>query len=149
MSSRPMRSARSNVRSPRASVKRTSHRRHVSSRDPGAQRTSRLNELLREIVAEELGRIDDERLEWVSVTRVVTDRSLDRAVVSFTAALGDEVDEDQLVVVFEEHRKRLQHAIGREARLRRTPPLFFEPDRQLRNATRIENILRDVAGETG
>ncbi len=116
-------------------------RRHLPSRDPGAQRSSRLSELLREIIAEELQRIDDERLDWVSVTHVATDRSLDRAVVFFTAALGEPEDEDALVDVFEEHRSRLQHAIGRQATLRRTPPLQFEPDRQLRTATRIDELL--------
>ena len=66
----------------------SSRRRHVQSsgRDQGAQRSSRLNELLREIIAEELNRIDDDRLQWVSVTHVKTDRSLDRAVVRKTAA---------------------------------------------------------------
>ena len=120
-----------------------SRRRHTPRRDPGAQRNRRLNELLREIIAEELARIDDERLEWVSITDVRTDRSLDRAVVFFTAALGDEASEADLVPVFEEHRKRLQSAVGRQATLRRTPPIVFEPDRQLRSAERIESLLRD------
>ena len=124
-----------------------SRRRHVPRRDPGAQRSSRLNELLREIIADELSRIDDDRLEWVSITHVKTDRSLDRAQVFFTAALGEESDEDRLVPVFEEHRSRLQGAIGRQARLRRTPPLVFTPDEQLRSADRIESILRDVGEE--
>jgi len=124
-----------------------SRRRHVPRRDPGAQRSSRLNELLREIIADELARIDDERLEWVSITNVKTDRSLDRAEVSFTAALGDEASEAELVSVFEGHRNRLQAAIGRQTRLRRTPPLVFTPDSQLRSAERIEDILRDVTGE--
>ena len=121
----------------------SSRRRHVhnSGRDQGAQRSSRLNELLREIIAEELNRIDDERLEWVSVTHVKTDRSLDRAVVMYTAALGSADDEAALVDVFEEHRKRLQAAIGRQTTLRRTPPLSFEPDLHLRNASRIEDLL--------
>ena len=124
-----------------------SRRRHVPRRDPGAQRSSRLNELLREIIADELARIDDERLEWVSVTHVKTDRSLDRAEVFFTAALGEEEAEDELVPVFEEHRKALQAAIGRQARLRRTPPLHFTPDHQLRSAERIEDILRQVGND--
>ncbi len=121
----------------------SSRRRHVqgNKRDPGAQRSSRLNELLREIISEELTRIDDDRLRWVSVTHVKTDRSLDRAVVSFTAALGDSEDEAELVEVFERYRKRLQAAIGRQTTLRRTPPLSFEPDAQLREATRIEELL--------
>lgn len=121
----------------------SSRRKHVqrAGRDQGSQRSSRLNELLREIIAEELNRIDDERLDWVSITHVRTDRSLDRAVVMFTAALGDIDDEFALVEVFEEHRKRLQSAIGRQTNLRRTPPLLFEPDLHLRNATRIENLI--------
>lgn len=121
----------------------SSRRRQVQGggRDQGSQRSSRLNELLREIIAEELGRIDDERLEWVSVTHVKTDRSLDRAVVTFTAALGSEEDEAALIEVFEQHRKRLQGAIGRQTSLRRTPPLSFEPDLHLRNASRIEELL--------
>lgn len=129
----------------------SSRRKHVqrSGRDQGAQRSSRLNELLREIIAEELHRIDDERLDWVSITHVRTDRSLDRAVVSFTAALGDVDDEFALVEVFEEHRKRLQHVIGRQTNLRRTPPLLFEPDLHLRNATRIENLIAEEKSRPG
>ncbi len=126
-----------------------SRRRHVQKggRDQGSQRSSRLNELLREIIAEELNRIDDERLDWVSITHVRTDRSLDRAVVMFTAALGEAEDEIALVEVFEEHRKRLQAAIGRQTNLRRTPPLLFEPDLHLRNASRIEDLLAQSRGE--
>ena len=129
----------------------SSRRKHVqrSGRDQGSQRSSRLNELLREIIAEELHRIDDERLDWVSITHVRTDRSLDRAVVSFTAALGDIDDEFALVEVFEEHRKRLQHVIGRQTNLRRTPPLLFEPDLHLRNATRIENLIAEETKRPG
>ena len=123
----------------------SSRRRHVQrgGRDQGSQRSSRLNELLREIIAEELKRIEDERLDWVSITHVRTDRSLDRAVVMLTAALGDIEDEHALVDVFEEHRKRLQAAIGRQTNLRRTPPLTFEPDLHLRNASRIEDLLAE------
>ena len=129
----------------------SSRRRHVQGggRDQGAQRSSRLNELLREIIAEELTRIDDERLRWVSVTHVKTDRSLDRAIVLFTAALGDADDEDALIDVFESHRKRLQGAIGRQTTLRRTPPLSFEPDQQLRSANRIEELLAQERGRPG
>ena len=47
-------------------------------------RTARLGELLREIVAEELERIDDQRLELVSITSVEVDADLNRAIVSTT-----------------------------------------------------------------
>ncbi len=129
----------------------SSRRRHVQSsgRTQASQRSARLNELLREIIAEELNRIDDERLDWVSITHVRTDRSLDRAVVTFTAALGDIEDEFALVEVFEEHRKRLQSAIGRQTNLRRTPPLLFEPDLHLRNASRIEDLIAEEKQRPG
>ncbi len=120
----------------------SSRRKHTrTGRDPGAQRSSRLNELLREIISDELLRIEDERLEWVSVTHVQTDRSLDQAIVSFTAALGELEDEQALVEVFGEHRARLQAAINRQTNLRRTPPLVFAPDAHLRQANRIEELL--------
>lgn len=114
-----------------------------------SQRVARLNELLREVVADELRRIDDERLEMVTITEVRTDRDLTYARVWFDAP-DDQADEE-IVPVLEEHRAALQRAIGRQTRLRRVPPLQFEPDETIRGAARIEAILRDIepAAEAG
>ena len=51
-------------------------------------RTVRLGELLREVLAEELERIDDPRLELVSITNVEVDAELNRAIVSFDSLAG-------------------------------------------------------------
>ena len=125
----------------------SSRRRNIPRKDFSSQRTSRIGEVLREIIADELSRIDDERLTWVSVTNVRTDRSLDRAIVSYSAALDSDDDEARLAQVFEEHRPRLQAAINRQTHLRRTPPLVFTPDDQVRSAARIEEILRNLNDE--
>jgi ribosome-binding factor A len=102
----------------------------------------RLNELLREIIGDELRLIDDERLEMVSFTEVRTDKDLTHARVWF---VGPDDDHDaEILEALEEHRVRLQAAIGRQARLRRTPPLHFEPDTTIRSATRIEEILHTI-----
>ena len=45
--------------------------------------------------------------------------------------------------------KRLQSAIGRQTSLRRTPPLSFEPDLHLRNATRIEDLIAEEKQRPG
>ena len=45
---------------------------------------------------------------------------------------------------FDQLRPRLQGAIGRQARMRRTPELRFELDGVLRNAERIEQVLRGL-----
>jgi ribosome-binding factor A len=103
-------------------------------------RTARVNELCQEIVAEELERIDDERLELVTITHVGVDPDLRRALVEFSA-LG--VDLEGAAEALGEHRHRLQGAIARQARLKRTPELHFKPDELIERSNRIEELLRD------
>ena len=112
-----------------------------SSRYP---RTARVGELLREIVAEELSRLDDQRLDMVAVTKVTVDRELEKAVVYFDTLAGPDQD-DEIVAALDEHRVRIQAAVGRQARLRRTPHLVFRPDEVTRGAERIDGILAQLA----
>jgi ribosome-binding factor A len=105
-------------------------------------RTARLSELLREIIAEELERIDDERLERVSITAIDVDADLNRAIVYFDSMAGPEGDE-QILGAFSEKRVRLQKAVGSQMRARKTPILDFRPDEVIRGAERIESLLRD------
>jgi ribosome-binding factor A len=96
------------------------------------------------VVAEELERIGDERLGLVTVTGVRVDPDLRRAVVWFsalTATAGAEVTDDPAAVLAE-HRVRLQAAIARQVRLKRTPELTFQPDPAIAVGTRVEDILR-------
>jgi ribosome-binding factor A len=106
-----------------------------------APRTARLNELLREVVAEELGRIDDERLELVSITTIDVDADLNRAIVYFDS-LNGEAGDATVLQALGEHRRRLQTAIGRQIHARKTPVLQFQADDVIRSAERIEEILR-------
>ena len=106
-------------------------------------RTARLNTLVREILGDELERIDDERLEFVTLTSVVVDGDLKRAVAYYDHSRGDEADEE-IQQAFDEARPRLQMAIGRQARVKRTPELRFELDGVLRGAQHIEEVLRTL-----
>jgi len=112
-------------------------REHTSQRD--YPRTARVNELVREILADELERLDDDRLQLVTVTHVHVDPDLRHAVVDFTS-LGEA--EDEAAEGLAEHRVRLQAAIARQARLKRTPELRFEVDRVIEHAAHIEELLR-------
>lgn len=114
-------------------------------------RTARLNHLIQEIVAEELERIDDERLGFLTVVAVEVERDLRRAVVWYTTLDGptggpdDGHDADgRLADALEGHRARIQSAIARQAHIRRTPELSFQPDLVIRQAQRVEEILRDI-----
>jgi ribosome-binding factor A len=97
-----------------------------------------VNELVREVVADALERIDDERLELATVTGVEVEPDLRRAVVWFTS-LHDGVE-----AALGEHRVRLQAAIGRQVRLKRTPELVFRRDPAIATGRRVEDILRDL-----
>ena len=110
----------------------------------GYQRADRLNELRVRILADELERIDDERLGFVTVAGVETDQDLSIARVFLTS----DVDDADLLKAMAEHRPRLQRAIGNQARVRRVPPLTFLVDDTVRSADRIEEILRGLGPPT-
>ncbi|MEO7371295.1 MAG: hypothetical protein ABIZ69_10540 [Ilumatobacteraceae bacterium] len=56
-------------------------------------RTARLNQSLREVIAEALTRIDDERLDMVTITAIDVDSEMNRAIVFFDSLLGEDGDE--------------------------------------------------------
>jgi ribosome-binding factor A len=104
-------------------------------------RSARLSETLREILAEELVRIDDERLELVTITNIDVDNELNRAIVYFDSLAG-EAGDDAIIEVLEQHRRRMQTSINRQIRAKKTPVLDFRPDDVIRAAERIDEILR-------
>ncbi len=106
-------------------------------------RTARVNELVREILADELERVDDERLELVTVMAVEVDPDLRHARVFYDSLQGEEGD-DEVLAAFAAVRVRLQAAIGRQARLKRVPELSFRPDPAVRSGERVEGILRSL-----
>ena len=112
-----------------------------NSGGPKYSRSARVGSTLQEIIAEELVRIDDERLSFVSVTGIDVDPELNRAIVFFDSLAGEEAD-DEILEALLEYRVRLQASIARQIRAKKTPILSFEPDQVIRSAARIEDILR-------
>jgi ribosome-binding factor A len=104
-------------------------------------RSARVGETLREIIAEELVLIDDERLELVAITGVEVDNELNRAVVHYDSLAG-EAGDAEILEALGHHRVRLQGAIARQIRAKKTPVLEFRPDVVIRSAERIDEILR-------
>ena len=101
-------------------------------------RTWRVNEVLRQVVAEELERLADadERLRLVTVTSVEVTGDLRHATVyldSMAAAVAEALDE---------RRSQLQRAVGRQVRLKRTPQLRFAPDPAVIAGEQVEAVLR-------
>jgi ribosome-binding factor A len=107
-------------------------------------RTARLNESLREVIAEDLTRIDDDRLSLVTITAIDVDSEMNRAIVYFDSLMGEDGDAD-ILAAFADHRVKLQSSVGRQVRAKKTPILSFKPDQTIRAAERIERILHDDA----
>lgn len=117
-------------------------RRSSKSRRHSYPRAARMSETVREVVADELMRIDDDRLAFVTITAVDVDSEMNRGIVFYDSLQGSEGDE-QIVEAMNEHRKRLQKAIADQVHSRRTPVLQFKPDETIRAANRIEELLRN------
>ncbi|HEX3542383.1 MAG TPA: ribosome-binding factor A [Acidimicrobiales bacterium] len=113
-------------------------------------RLARVNEVLREVLAEAIERLadSDDRLALLTVTAVSSDPDLAQATVLF-ASLSDDAQ-----TALGEHRLRLQEVIAGQVRLRRTPKLAFAVDPAVTTGDRIEEILRhlhtgDQQGDAG
>jgi ribosome-binding factor A len=106
-------------------------------------RTARLNQLFQEILAEELEKVDDDRLEMVTIMSVDCERDLKHATVYYDT-LGGEDDDEEVLEALGDHRHALQSAVGRQARVKSTPQLIFKPDAVGRGAARIEEVIRGL-----
>jgi ribosome-binding factor A len=106
----------------------------------GYARTARVNEVLRQVLAEHLERMEelDERLGMLTITAVQCDPDLRRALVLLAS-----MDETQAQAL-DDVRVRLQAAISQEVRIKRTPLLRFAADPAVAAGQRIEDILRDL-----
>lgn len=105
-------------------------------------REARLNQSLRQVIAEELVAIDDEHLDLVTITSIDVDPEMNRAIVFFDSLNGEEADAE-ILEALTRYRVRLQSSVARQIRSKKTPILEFRPDEVIRSAERIERILRD------
>jgi len=108
-------------------------------------RIVRVNEILREVVADEIERVggSDHRLGLVTVTGVRCEPDLRHAVV-FLASLPGPVH-----AALQRARPRLQAAVAAQVRLRRTPQLSFAADPAVAQGERVDQIIRALHGTAG
>lgn len=110
-------------------------------------RMRKVNSVIREVLADEIERLTDPRLEMVSVTAVDTSPDLRTAVV-FISTLNLEHGPDA-VEALTRAGSRLQSALGRQVRIKYTPHLTFVLDSAVVHGERIDALLRDLAVGAG
>lgn len=106
-------------------------------------RPERVSEEFREILAEEIPKLKDPRVGFVTVTGVDVTPDLRRAVVSYTV-LGDEGDRKSTRAGLRSAAARLRAELGRQVRLKFLPELQFEEDLGAAHAERVEELLREI-----
>ena len=117
-----------------------SGRRHDNRGAAPYARSLRVNQVVRQVLAEELERLADadERLRLVTVTEVDTAPDLRHATV-YLSSLTDDATE-----ALAERRAQLQRALGRQVRMKRTPQLTFAVDPAVVAGGRVEDVLRRI-----
>ncbi len=106
-------------------------------------RTRKVESQLKEIAGEELAGLSDPRIQGlVTVTGVRVSPDLAQATVFYSVLQGE--DEEAAREGLQSAAGRVQAAVGRQTRLRRTPRLRFEPDPVVDQAMTIEAALREV-----
>lgn len=114
-----------------------SRRQHGTRRYP---RTARVNEVVREVLADEVERLSDPRLELVTLTGVEVSNDLREAAVYYST-LGSS---DDAAAALRSAAPHLRTVLGREVRLKYLPRLSFTEDPGVVQGRRVEEILRDL-----
>jgi ribosome-binding factor A len=112
----------------------------VKRRTATYPRSLRVNQVLRQVIAEELERLADadERFRMVTVTSVDTAADMRTATVFLATLESDAAD------ALEERRPHLQRLIGAQVTLKRTPRLTFRADPAIIAGSRVEELLRGL-----
>ncbi|MGA2837703.1 MAG: 30S ribosome-binding factor RbfA [Acidimicrobiales bacterium] len=103
-------------------------------------RSLRVNQVLRQVVAEELERLADadERLRMVTVTSVDSTADLRQAKV-YLSSLSEDA-----AAALDERRAQVQKAVARQTKLKRTPLLSFAQDPAVVAGSRVEDLIRRI-----
>jgi ribosome-binding factor A len=106
----------------------------------------KVNSTLREVLAGEVERMSDSRLDMVSVTGVETSPDLRHAVV-YVDVLGSDDTAGAALEALRHAAHRLQSGIARQVRMKYTPTLEFRLDPGVVGGERIDSILRSLRGQ--
>ena len=97
-------------------------------------------EEFREVLAEEIQRLKDPRIGFVTVTGVQVTADLRRAWVSYTV-LGDEKQQRATDAGLRSATPHLRRELGRQVRLRTLPEIEFQLDQTIAQHEHIEALI--------
>jgi ribosome-binding factor A len=112
------------------------------------ERMRRVNESVRQVLAEAIGELKDPRIGLVTVTGVETSPDLRHATV-YVSVLGSEQKRRRTLAGLEAAHGLLQARLARELRMKRTPQLAFEYDPSVERGVRMTQLIDELAPREG
>ena len=109
----------------------------------GGARPERVAEEFREILAEEIPRLKDPRVGFVTVTHVDVSPDLRKATVFYTV-MGQDKDHRRTRAGLLSARTHLRAVLGHQVRMKFTPDLEFEEDVGLTQVERVTQLLKEI-----
>jgi ribosome-binding factor A len=109
-----------------------------------SERMRRVNESVRQVLAEALPELKDPRIGLTTVTGVDTAPDLHRATV-YVSVLGSSRKRRETLVGLEAAHGVLQSRLARELRMKRTPQLTFEYDPTVERGVRMTKLIDELA----
>ena len=109
-------------------------------------RMRRVNEAIREALAEAVGELKDPRIGFVTITAVKTSPDLRQARV-YVSVLGNERKREKTLQGLASAHGVLQARLASELRMKRTPQLTFEYDPTVEEGVRMSQLIDELAPE--
>ena len=106
----------------------------------------RVNEQLHHVIAEEVSRLKDPGLGFVTIIGVDTAPDLRNARVYYSV-LGDAEQRESTAAALARASTRIRAATGERVRLKYLPKIDFEFDESVDRGIRMDQLLRDLGGE--
>jgi ribosome-binding factor A len=106
-------------------------------------RAARVNEVVREALAEELERMSDPRLGFVTLTGVEVSPDIRYADVYYSA-FGTDEEQAESSNALRSATPRLRAVLGKQVRLKFVPELRFHEDPAVAQGRRIEEVIRSI-----
>ena len=103
----------------------------------------RVNESVRQVLAEAVPELKDPRIGLVTVTGVVTSPDLRHATV-YVSVLGSARKRKATLTALEAAHGPLQSRLARELRMKRTPQLTFEYDPSVERGVRMSQLIDEL-----
>ena len=107
-------------------------------------RMRRVNEAIRETLAEALVELKDPRIGFVTITAVKTSTDLRQARV-YVSVLGNVRKREKTLEGLQSAHGVLQSTLADELRMKRTPQLTFEYDPTVEEGMRMSQLIDELA----